>query len=117
MEVTSAGNGQEALEKLEQSTPDVILAHVALPGIGGYELCELIKQSERFGHIPVMLLVGLHEPFDQAEARRVGADDIVGKPFRSIRELVGRVGSLLGGKAAYASVHEYSSHEYSTLGL
>src|SRR6266576_5020449 len=117
MEVTSAGNGQEALEKLEQSTPDVILAQVALPGISGYELCEFIKQSERFGHIPVMLLVGLHEPFDQAEARRVGADDIVAKPFKSIRQLVGRVGSLLSGKAAYASVHEYSSHEYSTLGL
>jgi CheY-like chemotaxis protein len=109
-----ARDGQEALEKLEQSTPDVILAHVAMPGISGYELCELIKQSERFGHIPVMLLVGLHEPVDQAEARRVGADDIVAKPFRSIRELVGRVGSLLGGKAADP---EDTAHEYSTLGL
>jgi CheY-like chemotaxis protein len=119
MEVTTAGDGQEALEKLEQSTPDVILAQVTMPGISGYELCELIKQSERFGHIPVMLLVGLHEPFDQAEARRVGADDIVAKPFKSIRQLVGRVGSLLGGKAADTedTVHEYSTHEYSTLGL
>ncbi|HMG72639.1 MAG TPA: response regulator [Pyrinomonadaceae bacterium] len=112
MEVTTAGDGREALEKLEQSTPDVILAHVAMPGISGYELCELIKQSERFCHIPVMLLVGLHEPFDQAEAHRVGADDIVAKPFKSIRELVGRVGSLLGGKAA-----DPPAHEYSTLGL
>ena len=119
MEVTTAGDGREALEKLEQSTPDVILAHVAMPGISGYELCELIKQSERFGHIPVMLLVGLHEPFDQAEARRVGADDIVAKPFKSIRQLVGRVGSLLSGKAADTedTVHEYATHEYSTLGL
>jgi CheY-like chemotaxis protein len=114
MEVTTAVDGREALDKLEQSTPDVILASVSMPGIGGYALCESIKESERFGHIPVMLLVGLHEPFDQAEARRVGADDVVTKPFKSIRQLVSRVGSLLGGKAVDA---EDRGHEYSTLGL
>jgi CheY-like chemotaxis protein len=114
MEVTTAGDGQEALEKLEQSTPDVVLASVSMPGIGGYELCERIKQSERFGHIPVMLLVGLHEPFDRTEVRRVGADDVVTKPFQSIRQLVSRVGALLGGRAADA---EGTAHEYSTLGL
>jgi len=114
MEVTTAVDGREALEKLEQAIPDVILASVSMPGSGGYELCRLIKESERFGHIPVMLLVGLHEPFDQAEARRVGADDVVTKPFKSIRQLVNRVGSLLGGKAVDA---EDTGHEYSTLGL
>jgi CheY-like chemotaxis protein len=114
MEVTTAGDSPEALGKLEQSTPDVILANCSLPGIGGYELCQLIKQSERFSHIPVMLLVGLHEPFDQAEARRVGADDVLTKPFKSIRQLVSRVGSLLGGKAADT---EDIGRGYSTLGL
>ena len=114
MEVTTAVDGREALEKLQQSTPDAILASVSMPGISGYELCESIKESERFGHIPVMLLVGLHEPFDQAEARRVGADDVVTKPFKSIRQLVSRVGSMLGGKAVDA---EDTGHEYSTLGL
>jgi len=114
MEVTTAGDSQEALEKLELSIPDVILANISMPGIGGYELCQLIKQSERFGHIPVMLLAGLHESVDPAEARRVGADDVVSKPFKSIRGLVNRVGSLLGGKAADP---EETAHEYSTLGL
>ena len=114
MEVTTAGDSPEALGNLEQSTPDVILANASLPGIGGYELCKWIKQSERFGHIPVMLLVGLHEPFDEAEARRVGADDVVTKPFKSIRQLVSRVGSLLGGKAADT---EDLGHGRSTLGL
>lgn len=114
MEVTTAVDSLEALERLAQSTPDVILANVSIPGINGYELCERIKQSEQFGHIPVMLLVGLHELFDQAEARRVGADDVVTKPFKSIRQLVGRVGSLLGGKSADAGEAGY---EHSTLGL
>ncbi len=114
MEVAIAGDGQEALEQLEQSPPDVILASVSMSGMDGYELCDRVKQSERFGHIPVMLLVGLHETFDQAEASRVGADDVVTKPFQSIRQLVGRVGTLLGGKAADA---EDTGHEYSTLGI
>ena len=114
MEVTTVSDGQAALEQLEQSTPDVILTNAYMPGISGYELCGLIKRSERFGRIPVMLLVGAHESVDQAEARRVGADDVVTKPFKSIRQLVDRVGSLLGGKPAET---EDTGHEYSTLGL
>ncbi|MDX6445214.1 MAG: hypothetical protein QOH71_2288 [Blastocatellia bacterium] len=115
MEVTTADDGGQALESLERSTPDVILASVSMPGTSGYELCRLIKQSERFGHIPVMLLTGLHEHFDAAEARRIGADDVVTKPFKSIRQLVDRVGSLLGGKAA--GTESTGGHGYSTLGL
>jgi len=42
-----------------------------MPGIDGYSLCEQIKQNEQFGRIPVILLVGSFEPFDEAEARRV----------------------------------------------
>ena len=114
MEVETTGGGQDALAKLGQFTPDVVLVSVSLPGINGYELCERIKQSERFDHIPVMLLAGLHEPFDEAAARRAGADDVVTKPFKSIRQLVGRVSSLLGGKPADT---EESGRGYSTLGL
>ena len=114
MAVETTGDGQDALAKLGQSTPDVVLVSVSLPGINGYELCERIKQSERFDHIPVMLLSGLHEPFDEAAARRAGADDVVTKPFKSIRQLVGRVGSLLGGKS---SDTEELGRGYSTLGL
>jgi CheY-like chemotaxis protein len=114
MEVTTVGDGRQAWESLEQSPPDAVLADVFLPGISGYELCELIKENERFRRIPVMLLVGSFEPFDEAEARRVGADDIVTKPFQSIRQLVSRVGSLLGGKPPE---EDSTAHEYSTLGL
>src|SRR5438105_12400898 len=112
MQVTAVSDGRLALEQLEQVAPDVVLADVFMPGVGGYELCEFIKQSERFGKIPVMLLVGSFEPFDEAEARRAGADDVVTKPFQSIRELISRVGSLLGATEA-----EPAAHEYSTLGL
>src|SRR5437870_6208259 len=110
MEVTTVADGEQALEKLEQVAPDIVLADVFMPGVGGYELCRFIKQSERFGKIPVMLLVGYFEPFDEAEAKRAGADDVVTKPFQSIRELVSRVGSLVGREGE-------SANNYSVLGL
>jgi len=47
-----------------------------------------------------MLLVGSFEPFDEAEARRVGADDILTKPFQSIRRLIDKVGSLVTNRPA-----------------
>ena len=98
MEVTTVGGGAEALEKLSGSLPDIVLADVFMPEPNGYALCERIKTDERTRHIPVVLLVGTFEPFNEAEARRVGADDVLTKPFQSIRDLVNKVGGLLGGQ-------------------
>jgi CheY-like chemotaxis protein len=114
MEVTTVGDGQDALEKLNQFKPDVVLADVFMPGVDGYELCKFIKQSERFADVPVMLLIGTFEPFDEAEAKLAGADDVVTKPFQSIRQLVSRVGSLLSSESAQKNE---SASDYSTLGL
>jgi len=97
MEVITVGSGDDAVDRLNQVMPDVVLADVYMPGIDGYELCKYIKQSERFRNIPVILLIGSFEPFNEADAKNAGADDIVTKPFQSIRNLVNRVGLLLGG--------------------
>src|ERR1051325_8419609 len=97
LEVITVGDGQQAIEKLDEVMPDIVLADVFMPGLNGYQVCEYIKRTERFQHIPVMLLVGSFEPFDEAEARRVGADDYLTKPFQSIRSLIGKVGNLLSG--------------------
>src|SRR5215210_6912098 len=96
MQVTTVGDGAQALQKLEEVSPEIVLVDIHMPGMSGYEVCEHIKRDERFRHIPVMLLVGSFEPFDEAEARRVGADDHLTKPFQSIRQLVNKVGALLG---------------------
>jgi CheY-like chemotaxis protein len=98
--VLTVNNGREAIEKLSEFAPDVVLADVFMPQMSGYEVCEHIKQNDQLKHIPVMLLVGSFEPFDEAEARRVGADDTLTKPFQSIRNLIDKVGVLLGGRAA-----------------
>src|SRR6266571_6376345 len=98
VQVVAVNNGAEAIERLEEISPDIVLADVFMPGMTGYQVCEFIKQNERLKHIPVMLLVGSFEPFDEAEARRVGADDILTKPFQSIRNLLDKVGGLLRGE-------------------
>jgi CheY-like chemotaxis protein len=98
MEVATVGSGAEALKSLHESLPDIVLADVFMPEPNGYELCARLKRDERTRHIPVVLLVGTFEPFNEAEARRVGADDVLTKPFQSIRDLVNKVGGLLGGQ-------------------
>jgi CheY-like chemotaxis protein len=98
--VLTVNNGREAIDKLSEFAPDIVLADVFMPQLGGYEVCEYIKQNEQLKHIPVMLLVGSFEPFDEAEARRVGANDTLTKPFQSIRNLIDKVGVLVGGRTA-----------------
>ncbi len=93
--VVAVGSGREAIDQLLEVEPDIVLADVFMPSPNGYEVCEYVKTNEKLKHIPVVLLVGSFEPFDEAEARRVGADDILTKPFQSIRRLIDRVGALV----------------------
>lgn len=100
VQVVSVSSGQEAIDILLETKPDVVLVDVFMPSPNGYEVCEYVKTNEQLKHIPVMLLVGSFEPFDEAEARRVGADDILTKPFQSIRRLIDRVGALVSSPPA-----------------
>jgi CheY-like chemotaxis protein len=98
--VVAVGNGRDAIDQLLEVVPDIVLADVFMPSPNGYEVCEYVKTNEKLKHIPVVLLVGSFEPFDEAEARRVGADDILTKPFQSIRRLIDRVGALVSSPPA-----------------
>lgn len=109
IEVITAGDGDAAMEKFTASAPDLVLADVNMPGLNGYQLCEKIKQNEETKKTPVILLVGSFEPFDETEARRVGADDFLTKPFQSIRQLVNKVSDLINTGGAGASNNETSS--------
>ncbi len=95
IEVISVGDGDSAMQKFDEFLPDLVMVDVNMPGLTGYEICQIIKQNEETRHIPVILLVGSFEPFDEVEANRVGADDFLTKPFQSIRQLVNKVNELL----------------------
>lgn len=98
IEVVAVSNGDMAERKLDEVKPDLVLADIFMPGKNGYELCEAIKQNPQFRNVPVVLLVGAFEPFDQAEARRVRADAHLTKPFES-RTLVETVRRLINASA------------------
>jgi CheY-like chemotaxis protein len=99
IEVISVGDGNSAMEKFEEFMPDLVMADINMPGLSGYEICERIKGNEETRRIPVILLVGSFEPFDEREAQRVGANDYLTKPFQSIRQLVSKVSDLLNSSA------------------
>ena len=94
IEVVAVSNGELAERRLGEISPDLVLADIFMPGKNGYELCEFVKQSSQFRNVPVVLLVGAFEPFNEAEARRVRADAHLTKPFES-RTLVETVRKLI----------------------
>jgi CheY-like chemotaxis protein len=94
IEVIAVSNGEQAERRLSEISPDLVLADIFMPGKNGYELCEFVKQSPQFRNVPVVLLVGAFEPFNEAEARRVRADAHLTKPFES-RTLVDTVRKLI----------------------
>lgn len=98
IEVVAVSNGDQAERRLADVQPDLVLADIFMPGKNGYELCEAIKESAQYHNIPVVLLVGAFEPFDQAEARRVKADAHLTKPFES-RTLVDTVRRLISSSS------------------
>ena len=61
--LVAVSNGDHAERRLADVQPDLVLADIFMPGKNGYELCETIKNSPPFQHIPVILLVGAFEPF------------------------------------------------------
>jgi CheY-like chemotaxis protein len=93
--VTSVGNGEAAVRRIPDVNPDLVLADVFMPVRNGYEVCEFVKKDERFSHIPVILLVGAFDPLDEREARRVGADGVLKKPFVPPDPLIAMVMSAL----------------------
>ena len=95
IDVVSVGNGETAVRKLPDVNPDLVLADVFMPVRNGYEVCEFVKKDTRYAHVPVILLVGAFDPLDEREARRVGADGVLKKPFVPPDPLIAMVMSAL----------------------
>src|SRR6185312_9346571 len=82
-EVITVNNGSAALKKVHESRPDLIVLDVYMPGYGGLEVCQRLKESGETMRIPVLLTVGKMEPFKVDEAKRVRADGHIVKPFEA----------------------------------
>ncbi len=93
--VVAVGDGDQAIERLEASPPDIVLADIGMPGKSGYEVAQYIRRSPKLEHIPVVLLTGAFEPVDQARADDAKCDGVLAKPFEP-QMVIGRVKELLG---------------------
>ena len=97
IDVTTVGDGQLAIDRLDADPPDIILADIDMPKRDGYEVAAYVKSRPRLAHIPVVLLTGAFEPIDQARAAAAGSSDVLAKPFEP-QMVINRVKELLGRK-------------------
>ena len=99
--VVSFGNGSDAIARLAELRPDVVLADVHMPGADGYEVCAAARAA--LPGLPVLLLVGTFEVFDAQRAAEAGAAGHLKKPFDS-QELLRRVQELSSAAPEMAPV-------------
>ncbi|UZR27607.1 phosphate regulon transcriptional regulator PhoB [Methylococcus mesophilus] len=92
--VHTAGDVQQALSRMDEQEPDLILLDWMLPGISGVEWARRLKKDENYGDIPLILVTARGEEEDKIRGLDVGADDYVTKPF-SPRELIARIRAVL----------------------
>lgn len=93
-EVVEARDGQEALDKVYQRPPDLIILDYIIPIIDGRKICEKLKKDVLLRHLPIMLLTGKGEVKDKVKGLDAGADDYIVKPFEP-EELLARIRMVL----------------------
>jgi len=92
--VITASSGEEALDVFPSLQPDLIIADISMPGIDGFELVWRLRGAAGGGEVPVIILTARGQARDEAQARSVGANGYVTKPFGS-SQLVAEVDRLL----------------------
>ena len=95
-----ADSGVEALEMVVQHPPDLILLDIMMPGIDGFEVCQRLKSSPQWQHIPIILVTALNSKEDLARGLDFGADDFLSRPLNRL-ELQARIRSMLRLKEQY----------------
>jgi len=107
-EVVTAGTGREALDRVHERRPDLILLDLMLPDIDGFGICEILRRQAATATIPVVILTAWATPDAKSLGLELGALDYLIKPF-SPRDLVARVQKLLALRPAAVSASVSSS--------
>jgi two-component system, OmpR family, phosphate regulon response regulator PhoB len=93
-QVQTATTGDEAVERMREGVPDLILLDWMLPGLSGIELCRRWRAREETARVPIIMITARGEEEERIRGLATGADDYVVKPF-SIPELIARITALL----------------------
>jgi two-component system, OmpR family, alkaline phosphatase synthesis response regulator PhoP len=94
VKIVSAIDGVDALEKVSQHNPDLILLDIMMPRMSGFQVCKRLKNDPKTKDIQILMVTALNELGDIEQATECGTDDFVSKPINKF-ELVTRVKSLL----------------------
>jgi len=103
-----ATSGNEAIERIANIKPDLILLDVLMPNMNGFKVCEIIKSNPENKTIPIIFLTALHEPHYIVEGLKVGGVDFISKPF-NLTELLARVQTHIKLKKALEDNDAYIS--------
>ena len=98
--VSTAASGAEALEKIDQAPPDLVLLDVMMPGMSGYEVCKKLRENPATAILPVVMVTALDPSQERVKGIDAGADDFLTKPINQ-PELLARVRSLLRVKSLW----------------
>src|SRR5579859_4775953 len=101
--VVTCADAAAALAQFGEAAPDAVITDVIMPDKDGYEVCDFIKQHERFCRTPVILMSGVVNKTVAEKAMAVKADELIRKPFQP-QDLILRVKNLLNPKSAGVSV-------------
>lgn len=93
-EVSTAADGETALQIMEQSPPDLVLLDVNIPKRNGYNVCETIRANPKWAHVRVVMITAKGRDVEREKGLALGADDYIIKPF-STQEVVAKVAELL----------------------
>lgn len=105
--VREAADGYEALEKIRQQQPDMIISDLMMPNMDGLELTDRVKSTSATSHIPIILLTAKSAIESRLEALKYGADDYITKPFSS-EYLLTRVENILRQRKALQETYRKS---------
>ncbi len=97
-QVVLATDGENAIEKLQEFTPDIILSDIEMPKMDGFELVKHIRTIEKFNNIPITMITSRTAEKHQNMAFELGANAFLGKPYNE-QELIDTINKLIKGKA------------------
>lgn len=104
-EVMTASNGEQGLNKMMESDPDIVILDVMMPKVDGWEVCRRIREAG--SSVPVLMLTAKDDIKDRVKGLDNGADDYLVKPF-ALEELLARVRALLRRKSSETEVESIS---------
>ena len=96
-------DGQQALARVNQALPDLVILDLMLPGVNGLEVCRAVRRMRTY--VPIIMLTARDEDVDKVVGLELGADDYITKPFNT-RELIARVRAVLRLAYSRATMEE-----------